>query len=406
MDFITARYYFETASVSRERAVQQIAAESSIGTWTEIKTLTRKIQKKLSPKIMKISKKNKTVDIAYPSDLFEFGSVPQLMSSLGGNVFGMKLLKNLRLVDIQFPKSYIKSFKGPAFGIGGVRRLIKTKVRPHLGTIVKPKVGLNAKEWATVAYNAWKGGLDFVKDDENLTSMKFCKFEDRVINTLDMADKIKEEEGRNVLYAANITAPMKTMIERADFVKEHGGKCIMVDILSAGWSALQEIRNQNYKMVIHAHRAGHATFTRNKKHGISMYVIAKLSRLIGVDQLHIGTAVGKMEGDKKEIVLIKNMIEYQHVKPSSYLEQQWFNIKPVFAVSSGGVYPSLVPQIVKILGNDIVIQAGGGVHGHPAGTRAGAKAMKQALIASMKKINLKKYAKAHKELKQALDKWG
>lgn len=405
---IVARYYFTPRKgLSNLKVARELMTESSIGTWTEVKTLSKSIQKRLSPRVVKFSKKNNTVDIGYPIDLFELGSIPQLLSSLGGNIFGMKDVTNLRLIDIKFPKEYVKSFKGPKYGIEGIRKFVGTKKsrRPHVGTIVKPKIGLNAKEWANVAYNSFKGGLDLVKDDENLTSMKFCKFEDRVRHTLDKVDQIKSEENRNVIYAANITGTTETMLKRADFVRDHGGNCIMMDILTAGWAGVQTVRDQNYKMFIHAHRAMHAALTRKTNHGISMYFLAKLSRLAGVDQLHIGTVVGKMHGSKQDVASIRNVIEYQHTQPRGYLEQDWYGMKPVFAVSSGGVYPRLVPKIFKILGNDVVIQAGGGVHGHPDGTTAGAKAMRQSLDAAVQGISLKKYSKDHEELQKALKKW-
>ncbi|MCD6557583.1 MAG: type III ribulose-bisphosphate carboxylase [Candidatus Aenigmarchaeota archaeon] len=405
MNELVAKYYFEANGVSATQAVRQIMAESSIGTWTELQTLDTRMQKRLGPRALKYSKTTGTVEIAYPIDLFEPRNIPQLLSGLAGNIFGMKIVKNLRLLDIKFPKKYVKNFKGPKFGFHGVRKILGIKKRPVLGTIIKPKVGLSPIEFANVAYKAYSGGLDFVKDDENLTSLRFCKFEDRVIKMLDVVDRIKEEQGRNVLYAANVTAPTRIMLKRADFVYAHGGRCIMIDILTAGFSALQELRSQNYKMVIHAHRAGHASVTRNKKHGISMYLIAKLSRLIGVDQLHIGTAVGKMEGQVKEVLAIKDIIQKDHVRVKGYLSQDWYKIYPVFAVASGGLHPRLVPEVIKIMGKDIVIQAGGGVHGHPGGTKAGAKAMKQALDAAMDGVPLKIYAKTHKELRDALRRW-
>ena len=87
------------------------------------------------------------------------------------------------------------------------------------------------------------------------------------------------------------------------------------------------------------------------------------------------------------------------------LEQKWHGVKPVLSVASGGVYPGIVDKMIKAMGNNIVIQAGGGVHGHPNGTTAGAIGMRQAIDACMKNIPLKKYAGTHFELKEALEKW-
>jgi ribulose-bisphosphate carboxylase large chain len=322
----------------------------------------------------------------------------------------MKTLKNLRLIDVHFPERMIKSFDGPKFGVPGIRRKFRIKKRPLLGTIVKPKLGLNESEHARSAYESWIGGLDIVKDDENLTSMSFNHFEKRVTETLKMRDRAEQKTGEGKFYMPNITAETNEMLKRAEFVKNHGGEYVMVDIVSVGWSGLQTLReaNDDLNLIIHAHRAGHATFTKNPKHGISMLVVAKLARLIGVDQIHVGTAnVGKMGGD--ETSEIEDVIESKFVtelKGGHVLEQFWYNIKPVFAVASGGLHPGSLPKLLGKMGNNIIIQAGGGVHGHPRGSEAGARAMRQALEACMKGYTLEEYAENHRELYEAIKKWG
>jgi len=164
--------------------------------------------------------------------------------------------------------------------------------------------------------------------------------------------------------------------------------------------------NEKFGLVIHAHRAGHAAFTRNPKHGISMLVIAKLARLIGVDQLHIGTVVGKMEGPKKEVVALDQEMEKEIIKGKRLvLSEKWYHIKPVFAVCSGGLHPGHVPSLVRMLGKDIIIQMGGGIHAHPQGTIAGATAARRAIEATMKGIPLREYAAKYKELQEALKKF-
>ena len=391
--------------ISIKKAAENVAAESSIGTWTEVK-MSPEIRK-LGAKIFEI--KGNYVKIAYPSELFEPGNMPQILSSIAGNVFGMKAVKNLRLEDVEWPEILIKSFKGPLYGIGGIRKLLKIPERPLTGTIIKPKLGLNEVNHAKVAYEAWMGGIDIVKDDENLSSQTFNNFSKRITETLKMRDLAEKETGERKIYMPNITAEIDTMLERANFVKECGGEYVMVDIITVGWSALQTLRkaNDDLKLVLHAHRAGHATFTRNKKHGISMVVIGDIARLIGLDQIHIGTIVGKMQGLKEEILTTEDEIEKKIVKEHShYLAEDWLNIKPVFAVCSGGLHPGMVPYLVKTLGKNIIIQAGGGIHGHKLGTTAGAKAMRQAIDAVMQNVSLKDYAKRYKELAIALRQWG
>ncbi|MFB6089063.1 MAG: RuBisCO large subunit C-terminal-like domain-containing protein, partial [Candidatus Aenigmatarchaeota archaeon] len=311
--------------------------------------------------------------------------------------------------DIDFPDEMIEQFEGPQLGIEGIRDLLGIHERPLLGTIVKPKLGLNAREHSKVAYKAWKGGLDVVKDDENLSSMKFNPFKERIRRTLKMRKRVEKETGDEKVYMPNITAPVSLMKKRADFVIDNGGKYVMIDILTTGWSGFQEMRNylEGKNIAIHCHRAGHAAFTRDPIHGISMLTIAKLTRLIGGDQLHIGTVdLGKMHGGKDEVLDIEREIESDKVEAhKQVLKEDWLGMKKTFAVASGGLYPGVVPKLVERMGKDIVIQAGGGVHGNPDGTESGARAMKQALDAALNDIELSEYAKKHEELKKALEKW-
>jgi ribulose-bisphosphate carboxylase large chain len=368
-----------------------VAAESSVGTWTDLSTEKPYVER-LHANVFEIYGKN--IRIAYPSELFEAGNMANILSSVAGNVFGLKGI-NLRLNDIQFPPALAASFKGPKYGIDGVRKLLKVEKRPLVGTIVKPKLGLNTADHAQVAYDAWAGGCDIVKDDENLSSQKFNPFEDRVVHTIAARDKAETETGEMKVYMANVTAETEEMIRRAEFVQESGGRYIMVDILTAGFSALQTLRNQDFNLVIHAHRAGHAALTKDPRHGISMPVIAKVVRLIGVDQLHVGTAVGKMTEGRAEVE------ENIHA-----LKQDIGRIKTVFPVASGGLHPGHMPALVKFFGTDLICQSGGGIHGHPEGTIKGAVAMRQAVDAAFAGIPLSEYAKDHRELAQALEKWG
>ncbi|MBI5347092.1 MAG: ribulose-bisphosphate carboxylase large subunit, partial [Candidatus Aenigmarchaeota archaeon] len=260
---IVCTFYLEPA---KKEVMAGIAAESSIGTWTDVP----KTKRRLAAKVYHWKKKGSgvMVKIAYPADLFEHGNVPQLLSSVAGNIFGMKKVRNLRLEDIEFPKSYLSSFKGPKFGIDEIRRKLKIKNRPVVGTIVKPKLGLSSEEHAEAAYEAWVGGLDIVKEDENLTSQKFNIFEKRVILTMKAKKKAEKETGEKKVYLPNVTAETNEMLKRISFVENHGGNYIMLDMFTIGFSALQTVRNET-QLPIHAHRAMHAAMTKGKN-GVSM----------------------------------------------------------------------------------------------------------------------------------------
>jgi ribulose-bisphosphate carboxylase large chain len=409
---LIAMYYVEKAPECRdlEQACEEIAKESSIGTWTEIATLSADIAERLKPSAFYIDSKNNIVKIAYTKELFEADNMPQILSAIAGNIFGMKVLHHLRLLDISFPKDIINKYKGPKFGINGIRNLTKVKDRPLLGTIVKPKVGLNEVEHAQVCGEAWRGGLDIVKDDENLTSMSFNQFEGRVIKTLKIRDKVENETGERKFYMPNITASLATMKDRADHVVDNGGEYVMVDIVTIGFSALQEIRAylDDRNLILHAHRAMHAAFTRSKKQGITMLAYAKLMRLIGMDQLHTGTIVGKMEGGRQEVLEINKVITEQQISGNNLtmLDQSWDNIKPTLPVASGGLSPLHIPDLMEVLGKDMVYQFGGGCHGHPEGTEAGAKAIRQAVSAILEGYKIEEYAKKNPELARAIEQWG
>ncbi len=389
--------------LSMNESINDVALESSTGTWCEVSS-NKEYVNKLGAKAFAVS--GNWVKIAYPQELFEGGNVPNILSSIAGNVFGMKAIKGLRLEDIKFPKKLLKSFPGPRFGIEGYRKILKIKERPLVGTIVKPKLGLKTKDHANVAYNAWVGGCDLVKDDENLSSQKFNPFEKRAAKTLEMCDKAAEETGEKKGYLINVTAEAMTMLKRADLVKELGGKFAMHDIITAGFSSLQTLR-ENSKLGIHAHRAMHGAFTENPNHGLSMMCVADFARMAGVDSLHIGTGIGKMKGGKREVREIDEEIESQNVgKTKHRLEQSWGGLKPVFSVCSGGISPGHIPYLIKNFGKDIIIQAGGGVHGHPDGTVAGATAMRQAVDATIKGKTLHEYGMNHSELMSAIKFWG
>jgi ribulose-bisphosphate carboxylase large chain len=372
-----------------KKAAGAVAAESSIGTWTET-TTTKPYVEKLAATVFAIN--GNKVKIAYPIELFEPGNMPNVLSGVAGNVFGMKDLRNLRLNDIHFPEKLLRSFKGPKYGIAGIRKILKVPKRPLLGTIVKPKLGLKTKDHAKVAYDAWIGGCDIVKDDENLSSQSFNKFENRLAETVKAKEKAERQTGEKKVYMINITAESEEMLRRAKLVEDYGNEYAMVDVITAGWSALQTLRNRNFDLVLHAHRAGHAAFTKNPKHGIAMNVLAKLVRIVGMDQLHVGTVLGKMFEGRKEVL-----------DNCKALKSPMKRIKPAMPVASGGLQQKHVPELIRIFGNDFVIQMGGGIHA--LGTKIGARAARQAVEATMGGVSLNAYAKNHKELKIALEKW-
>ncbi len=397
---LVAIYLVESNLPLREAGVQ-IAAEESVGTWTELTTLTPWAAETLPAKVFKWRGRRKgMVSIAFPMALFDLekGGMPNVLSIVAGNLFGLAALRNVRLMDLEFPKAMVQAFPGPQFGIDWIREHSGTLDcrRPHLGTIVKPKVGLDPKQTAQVVYEAAVGGVDFIKDDETLSNQGFCPLDERTSAVMEVLDRARSETGREVFYAVNVTSNVGSLLEMAETAKSHGANMLMIDVLTAGFSAVQMLAEDvSIRLPLHVHRTMHAALTRNPRHGIHPLVLMKLVRLVGGDQMHTGTGAGKME---KAVAEVKRSAEF--------LRQPWFGLRNVFPVASGGVHPGIVSPNLDVLGRDCVINAGGGIHGHPDGTRSGATAMRQAIDAYMQGIPVEEYSKSHEELRVALATWG
>lgn len=394
--FIIATYELEGGFPLKD-AARVLAAEQTTGTWTEVNTAPKSVEKRLAGRVVSINKKAKSARVAFPVEIFELDNWPGMLSILAGNFFGLGSLTRARWVDIEMPAKVVKHYPGPKYGVEGLRKLTGTTKdrRPHCGTIVKPKVGLDPKGTARVAKQAALGGLDFIKDDETLTDQKFCRFEDRLRLVMEALDQARSETGHRTLYAVNVTADERTMLSRADKARALGANCIMMDVLTTGYHGLLTLRRDSaVKFPIHVHRAMHGALTRSPDFGISMVVLSKLVRLLGGDQFHTGTASGKMEHpeDLKEII--------------DSLRGDWHGLKPVMPVASGGMHPASAESEARAFGRDFVLQAGGGVHGHPGGTRVGSRALRLAVEAIAEGVTLKNQGKRHPELQVALDKWG
>ncbi len=384
---LIAKYHVET-DLPIQKAAEAIAAEQSTGTWTDVRGQDNPLAARV------VSAQGSEVEIGFPEELFEPGNVPQYLSVVAGNLFGLGALKKVRLQDVIFPQSITRAHKGPRFGIEDARKILGVYDRPLVGTIVKPKVGLDPAGTAAVAEAAVRGGLDLVKDDETLTDQIFCPLIPRLEAVMSALDRVEKETGKKAFYAVNVTAGADRILERAEEAVDHGANMVMIDVLTAGFSSLETL-SQNLNVPIHVHRTMHGAFTRDKSHGISMLVIAKLVRMMGGTNLHTGSYMGKMAGETEENDLCRDA-----------LREEWGSYKRVFPVASGGVYPAKVHGNLDGYGIDCIVQAGGGVHGHPDGTTAGARAMVQATEAWLKHIDLVEYAKDHKELEVALKFWG
>ncbi|MGI5964806.1 MAG: RuBisCO large subunit C-terminal-like domain-containing protein [Candidatus Methanomethylophilaceae archaeon] len=388
--------YKVTTDLPIEKAAEAIAAEQSTGTWTGISTLTGSILEKYGARVLAIE--GNEVTVAFPDADFsiDVGGVPQILSVIAGNLFGLEALKGVRLEDVEFPTSIKSQYKGPRFGDEGLRKILNRPEKPLIGTIVKPKIGLSPKETAKYVYEAGAGGLTNGKDDETLVNQKFCPMQDRTVAIAESLDRLASE-GHRMIHAINVSTNGDKILEVAEKAQEWGASQLMVDVITCGFGAVQALaEDPSIKVPIHVHRTMHGAMTKNLDHGIAMLPMVKLVRMCGGDALHIGTlGAGKMTGDVKG--------DHDNLDACLDPSQPYRKVMPV---CSGGVYPGMLEKMVKSSGFNVQIQAGGGVAGHPGGVRKGAMAMSQAIDSIFDGIPLKEYAKTHKELSQALDKWG
>jgi len=384
--------------VDPEEAAAAVAGESSTATWTVVWTDRLTDYVHYQAKAYRLDPVpgipgQYFAYIAYDLDLFEDGSIANLTASIIGNVFGFKPLKALRLEDMRIPPHYLKTFQGPATGIVVERERLNCFGRPLLGATMKPKLGLSGRNYGRVVYEALKGGLDFTKDDENINSQPFMYWRDRYLYCMEDVNKAIGATGEIKGHYLNVTgATMEDMYERAEFARELGSVIIMIDLV-IGYTAVQSMAKwaRRNSMILHLHRAGHSTYTRQKNHGISFRVIAKWMRMAGVDHIHAGTVVGKLEGDPNIIRGIYDVCREPHVAQNLqhgiFFEQPWASLNKLMPVASGGIHAGQMHQLVSYLGEDVVLQFGGGTIGHPMGIEAGATANRVALEAIIKARN-------------------
>ncbi len=420
--------------VEPEEAAAAVAGESSTATWTVVWTDRLTACESYRAKAYRVdpvpgsgpgtgSPQQYFAYIAYDLALFEEGSIANLTASIIGNVFGFKPLKALRLEDMRIPVAYLKTFQGPPTGIVVERERLDKFGRPLLGATTKPKLGLSGKNYGRVVYEALKGGLDFVKDDENINSQPFMHWRDRFLFVMEAVNKASAETGEVKGHYLNVTAAtMEDMYERAEFAKELGSVVVMIDLV-IGYTAIQSMARwaRRNDMILHLHRAGHGTYTRQKNHGVSFRVISKWMRMAGVDHIHAGTVVGKLEGDPNVIRGIYDTLRESHtprnLQHGLFFDQDWAGLRKVMPVASGGIHAGQMHQLLTYLGEDVVLQFGGGTIGHPMGIQAGATANRVALEAMVLARNegrdiwtegpeiLERAGKSCAPLQAALDTW-
>jgi 2,3-diketo-5-methylthiopentyl-1-phosphate enolase len=384
-----------------------LAVEQSTGTWVPVPGETPEVRRNHIAKVIGVYEfpdnefavpagvqdRNWIIQIAFPS--VNFGSqIPMMLTTVIGNI---SMAGQIKLVDIRFSKKYVAGFKGPKFGIEGVRKILGVKKRPLLNNMIKPCTGYPLEVGAELFRLAAMGGCDIIKDDELIADASFNSMAGRVKRYMEIEKEVFEKTGEHVLYAVNITDSVPKIFENAKRAVELGANAIMINYVAVGLAVMQAIAEDpkiNVPILGHMDVAG--AFYMSPYHGMSSHLIlGKLPRLAGADIVVIPAPYGKAPVIMEKFDSMARNLTYP-----------LYQLKPTWPMASGGITPSMVPKVMQELGNDIVIGSGGGIHAHPQGPVAGGKAFRQAIDATMKGISLEEYAKTHKELEASVKQWG
>ncbi len=415
---VIATYYLETP-LNLFQAAEAFAAEQSTGTWKRVGKETSDLRERHGAKILSVltlpySPENPRLPSATAMQEFSgegpinagiirlafpwknFGhNIAMLLSTVAGNLYEMGAFYAVKLLDLDFPASFVKGFQGPKFGITGTRKILNVEGRPLVGAIVKPNVGLSVDELAELAYEGFRGGLDFLKDDELIADAPYSTVEERVKKLVAVMKKAEDETGEKKMYAFNITDKPDRVLKLHDIVVKNGGNCVMLNAATAGIPVLQLLA-EHTEVPIHCHRDFAPMWARSPYIGLSFPVITKLFRIAGADQCHVGAIQGKLYESDDEV--LANALACTGT---------FHGLEKTLPVSSGGQWAGKVPVNYRMFGHvDFLHLAGGGVFGHPDGPAIGARSMRIAWQAVLEGVPLHQAAREHPELKKAIECFG
>lgn len=431
MDRIVAKYYIETPH-DVQKAAAVLAGEQSSGTFIAVPGETEEIKRRFAAKVESVeilesvdraslpswelpqmSSRHQRLndnmsDVLKTSDIYNranltiswstenFGhNLPVMISTLQGNLYEIKQFTGLKLIDIELPASFVSHYRGPAFGIAGCRKLTNVYNRPLIGTIIKPSLGLTPSETATLVKTLAEAGIDFIKDDELLSSSANSPFNARVDAVMRVINDHADKTGKKVMYAFNITDEIDEMQRRYDKIVASGGTCVMISVNSAGLSATKKICDIGH-LAIHGHRNGWGMLNRHPLLGIEFPAYQKIWRLAGVDQLHVNGIQNKFwESDDSVVRSIASCLASMH------------NSYPLLPVVSSGQWGGQAFETWRRTKTiDLLYMAGGGIMAHPGGAASGVKALQQAWEAAVNGLSLEQAVKEYPEFSQAVEKFG
>jgi len=407
-DFIVATYLFQSSvNVDIYGIARALSEEQTTGTWLTLPGETDVVRERHLGRVQQITEipdhefavpgdtteRNWIIQIAYPWHNVG-GQIPLMLTAVHGNISAGGRIK---LVDLHFPKSYVNEFKGPRFGIPGVRELLGVEDRPLVTAMIKPNIGLTPEESAKFFYEACIGGIDCMKDDELVVSHPWSTFQDRVKLHTKAAARAEAETGQKTLYFYNVTDRPDRLVDNAKQAIELGANALMVNYVVVGISALSILADDpdiNVPILAHLDFAG--ALYADPWSGISSHLIlGKLPRLAGADVVVYPAPYGKFP-----------LLSAKHLRIAQNLTSSFHGIKPVWPMPGGGVQPGMVPMLHSDMHNDFMVGAGGAVHGHPGGSAAGARALRQAIDSTVNGVSLREAAQNQPELATAINEWG
>lgn len=409
---IEADYLIETA-IDPMQAAEIMAGEQSSGTFRSVPAETPELKLRAAARIEQLEAlepvmtptlpgamqpKDKQiwqralVTLSWPLD--NIGpSLPNLITTIAGNLFELQPLSGIRLLDLRLPTAFAERYAGPKFGMQGTRAFAGVPERPLIGTIIKPSVGLSAEATGALVADLCAGGIDFIKDDELQADGPACPFEDRVKSTMRAVNAAADKTGKKAMVAFNLTGETDEMRRRHDLVRDCGGTCVMVNLTGVGMSGMIDI-GRHTEMPIHAHRAGWGALTRDPLLGWSYPAWSKLWRLAGADHMHVNGFDNKFTESNESVAA-----------SVASLKDPLFGNSPMCAVpvfSSGQTVRQAAATLNAAGSPDVLVTAGGGIIAHPDGVTEGVKAMRQAYDAAMQGVDVDVYAKEYHELTAAL----
>lgn len=400
MGDITATYIIRDPNHNPEKKAEEIALGLTVGSWTDLPELEQRQLKKHKGRVVSVEgtgldsvkETEATIKIAYPSLNFT-ADLPAILTTVFGK---LSMDGKVKLLDLELSGGLKEAFPGPRFGIEGIRSRLGVYDRPLLMSIFKGVIGRDLDFLLRQLREQSLGGVDLIKDDEILFENELCPFEKRISLGKEVLKEVRETTGHRTLYAVNLTGRTSELRDKARKAAELGADALLFNVFAYGLDVLQELREDDeIGLPLMAHPAISGAQTSSEIYGIShSLLLGKLLRYAGADFSLFPSPYGSVAIGKHQAEAIAWELKAQDV------------YKPAFPVPSAGIHPGMIPDLFRDFGTDCVINAGGGIHGHPGGAQGGGKAFRQGIEAVLKGKTLEEGAEEYGELKVALDLWG